>query len=91
MTRLTPEEDFAAAKVMHPTMDDAPRLDRDSPVIVVRDNANECWHVRWRTHPDLEEGERPYWACCATDVAVDAVMWAQSTLSQDELYDAYCT
>lgn len=53
--RLTPEDDFAAARVIHPAMADAPRLDRDSPVIVVRDSGNECRHVRWRTSTDLAE------------------------------------
>lgn len=87
--RLTPEEDFSAANIIHASMDDAPR--DEFRIIVARDAAGQIEHIHWRKFPDLEDAaENPYWAVTATDEEFEPVAWAESSMTQDELWVEYC-
>lgn len=82
----SPEEEFTAALVVQ-RMDTAPR---DSTVIVGRDRSGQIAHIRWRTHPDLDDRiDDPYWARMDSDELFDPIVWVPTTWTDEEMWYAY--
>ncbi len=79
------ENFFAAAKEIHPVAT-APQ---DGTPIVARDDDGEVRLIKWRTHPDLEPDEEPYWAIWATDEEFEFVEWVPSPITIEEILKLY--
>lgn len=76
---------FAAAKVIQPAAD----ARQDGTPIVARNDAGEVALIWWRTGPDLEPGDHPYWARFDTDEEFEFVEWVASPYSIDEILETY--
>lgn len=76
---------FAAAKVIYL----AASAPQDGTAILARDGAGEVALIRWRTVPDLELGDQPYWARFDTDEEFEFAEWVPSPYSIDEILEIY--
>ncbi len=83
--RTSPEDEFAAAKVIRSMMD-APL---DGTPIVARDRAGDVAHIRWRTGGDMEPGEPSYWARWDTDVEFHPTSWVQTAWTTTDILEVY--
>lgn len=67
----------------------APTAPRDGTPIAARNDEGEMDIIRWRTGPDIEPGNEPYWATFATDEPFEFLDWIPSPLTIDELLKIY--
>lgn len=78
-------EAFRTAPVTYP----AASAPRDGTPIAARDEFGEVHMIRWRTGPDLEAGDEPYWATFRTDEPFEFLDWIPSPLTTDEIFAIY--
>jgi len=78
-------QEFADASALH-LAGDAPK---DGRWFVAKDRDGDLALVRWRSGPDLDEGDLPYFARFDTDEPFEIVAWVPSSWTYDDLVKTY--
>lgn len=89
MSLPSPEQEFAAAKIVYPMNAEA----MDLRIVVAKDAEGRVAHIRWRRWPDSDASMReehwPHWAVFGTDEMFEPIAWAPSCYGDDDIAMAY--